>query len=345
MKLPGRSKSSLRMVGLEGGDAERAYINYYKLLLEHGISAYSLPYDVLDGRADRYMSDKRVTGFRVDYRDDEYAAKAARKLRSDPEWLKKAYFYFLDEPLDEGMYEELVRRSRRLLEIFPEARIVSPFFVDPEMSDGRDGLEYSFGSVNIWCPKLSAFDTKNIYNEKQQKELEPLKDRLARRRGLGEDVWTYVCWEPGEPYLNLYVNMEGIRHRLIPWQMYMLGVNGFLYWSSNYWHYVDDPRTDMATVKWLSGKVYGDGSLIYGGRGTAEAASSLRLEQLRSGFADFEYLKLIETLSGPAEAASCAGVMVKGLTDYVTDDGELFRLKASMGERIEKLFLSGNRDE
>ncbi len=323
-------------------EAQRLYEKYYEFAVEHHISPYSLPYNVLDERADKYLDDPRVTGFRVNYGDDDYLRAVAEKLSRKPEWLKKAYFYFLDEPGDEDRYMDLVRMSRHLLEIFPQARIVSPYFVNPDMYLGNDALEYCFGTVNIWCPKLFCLDRdrpQNIYTNKQLGKLAPMADRLAERRALGEDVWTYVCWEPGEPYLNLYINMQGIQHRLIFWQNYLLGANGFLYWSSNYWDRISDPWESGATVNWLSDRVYGDGSLLYNGSkvGVDGPCSSLRLEAVRDGVDDFTYLTMLEN-SGMSreEVLRIVRRLTASLTEYTGNDDLLYRARYSLGSMIEK---------
>ena len=327
---------------MDGDEAQRLYEIYYEFALEHHVSPYTLPYDVLDERADKYLDDPRVTGFRVKYGDNSYLRAVAEKLSQKPEWLKKAYFYFLDEPGDEDRYMDLVKLSRHLLEIFPEARIVSPFFVNPDMYLGNDALEYCFGSVNIWCLKLFCFDRErpeNIYTNKQIKKLAPIADRLAERRAMGEDVWTYVCWEPGEPYLNLYINMQGMQHRLIFWQNYMLGANGFLYWSSNYWDRVNDPWESGATVNDLSPFVYGDGSLMYNGNkvGVDGPCSSLRLEAVRDGVDDFTYLSMLEDSGMPrGEVLKLVGRLTAGLTEYTLSDDMLYKARYTMGNLLEK---------
>lgn len=331
----------------DNDELQLLYEKYYDFLAEHKISPYSLPYDVLDGRADKFMDDPRVTGFKVEYGNDDYILAVREKLLSKPGRVEKAYFYFLDEPSTPEAYEHLVSKSRHLLELFPEARIVSPFFVDPDMYDGRDAVEYSFDSVNIWCAKLHCFDVNNpnnIYSDLQNARLASLKDRLAERRAMGEDVWTYVCWEPGEPYLNLYVNMPGIRHRLIFWQNYLVGANGFLYWSSTYWSKVSDPWSDMSTVKNLSPNVFGDGSLLYNGSkvGVFGACSSLRLEMIRDGIDDYEYFAMLENLGvSRDELLKIVSRLSPSLTEYTSDDDLLYRVRIMLGDMIEKLTERG----
>jgi len=331
-------------MGLSGAEGSAMYRKYYDFLLEHHVSAYSMPVDILSDEADAYMSDPRVTAFKIGSTSDDYVKAVAEKLRSNPEWLKKAYFYFLDEPNTQDAYIKLVDISNHIREIFPEARIVSPFFTDPEMYDGTDGVEYATGSVNIWCMKLFCFDSNNIYNQNQLATLKPIDERLKARRELGEDVWTYVCWEPGEPYLDLYINMTGLQNRLIFWQNHNLSANGFLYWSSNYWNSVDDPWTDGTTVKWLSHYVFGDGSVLYNGNkvGIDGPCSSLRLEHVRDGVDDYTYLEMLSEYGMSDEAIEkLVNSVTSSLTEYTDNDDLFYKNRIRVGQILENLVKKG----
>ena len=91
------------------------YKQYYDMLLQYNFSAHDLPYDILDDRADAYMSNPHVTGFRVDYNlDDEKLIAINEKLKSNPVWLEKAYFYIYDEPNDVAALNVLKGRVERL---------------------------------------------------------------------------------------------------------------------------------------------------------------------------------------------------------------------------------------
>ena len=52
-------------------------VEHYELLLEHNLCGYDIPYDLLDPRADAYMSDPRVTSFRIPFYngDTDYEEK------------------------------------------------------------------------------------------------------------------------------------------------------------------------------------------------------------------------------------------------------------------------------
>lgn len=63
---------------------EELYVKYYDYLLEHKISAYNLPVDILSDEADAYMSDPRVTSFIIPYSDDDATLQASRQGLLEP---------------------------------------------------------------------------------------------------------------------------------------------------------------------------------------------------------------------------------------------------------------------
>ena len=162
---------------------------------------------------------------------------------------------------------------------------------------------------------------------------------MAEQEAQGDEVWWYVCWEPGYPFCNMYVNENGINHVALFWQQYMCGVDGFLYWCVNYWTYVDDPWTDMATVQgWLSDSVYGDGSLLYPGKkvGIEGPVASLRLECIRNGLEDVELLKLAEELIGRDAVMEQVNKVTKSLDNHTKSCETFNSARNAIGDLIEE---------
>ena len=330
--------------GLTDSDEIKAeYKKYYDFLLEHNCSSYTLPYDILDERVDAYLDDPRVTSFRVPYPDNDDTIRAYyQKLSTNKEWLEKAYFYPLDEPADSSDYAKIVAIGTRLKELFPGYRLCVPFFIDPEMGDGTDGISYVEEYLNVWCPKLYIFDSENIYNEVQLAREKPIPERMLERRNAGDDVWCYVCWEPGDPYANMYVNMDGVKNRSIFWQADIYGVNGFLYWRVNFWEQIKDPWKDQNTVKWLTPYVYGDGSLLYNGNavGVDGACSSLRLEAVRDGVDDYELIAMARRLGVPEESVKkVVNLVARSVSDFSDDDNDIQNARRILGTLIEREYL------
>jgi len=325
----------------EGEALDALYKNYYDLLLDYKVSAYDLPYDILDERADAYMSDPRVTSFRVPTCDEDDARLTAiyEKLCSDPVWLAKAYFYPLDEPTNREMLDTLAGLCARLHTIAPEVRICTPFFVNIDYDKNTDQITFMTDKTTLWCPKSYAYIDSNIYSAAQKKTYPSFAERMAEREAAGDGVWWYVCWEPGDPYNNMFVDQLGVQHRILFWQQYAHGVDGFLYWSSNHWTGetgTADPWTDMATVKNLSPNVYGDGSLLYNGNvvGVDGACPSLRLAAIRDGIEDYNLFTMAASLLGDDFVADKIGEITQSLIKYTTDTEQFLAVRKSVYEAI-----------
>jgi hypothetical protein len=221
-------------------------------------------------------------------------------------------------------YEELKRRVEKIKSIDPNLRIVSPFFRSPDFSQ-ESAYEALEGLVNIWCAVTSYFN--------------PEKQMEKKKRG--DSSWWYVCCGPGSPYANFHLTMDAIDHRILMWQQKKYQVDGLLYWAANYWLGTPDPWEDMATVKDINPNLYGDGSLLYPGKkmGVDGPICSLRLEMIRDGFEDYEYLTMLEKLRGREEVERVIEEVVKDMTNFTKDVGTLLKVRA----RIAKEILGGNK--
>lgn len=133
------------------------YKAYYDYLLENRISSYYLPYDLTDPRADEYMSDPRVTSFCItgygsDMTDDEIRA-VYNKLSQNEEWLDKAYFYYVDEPLEMTKLNQLKSAGERLENLYPGYNMISPYFMNIDVTEDMDQIAFMSPYLSIWCTK------------------------------------------------------------------------------------------------------------------------------------------------------------------------------------------------
>ncbi|MDO4607834.1 MAG: DUF4091 domain-containing protein [Clostridia bacterium] len=265
-------------------DYEALYKKYYDTLLDrYHICAYDLPYDILDPRADAYMSDPRVKSFKIPYwgGETDKVVKYYEKLKTNPEWLKKAYFYVVDEPQVMADYDRIKDAYEKLQKVYPNAPMVSPFYMDPRDGNGVRAVELLQKYCSVWSPKISLFKD-DWYTE-----------FMRKRNEAGDRIWWYYCWEPPLPYANVFIDMECFYHRVLTWQQYLHGINGMLYWSTTYWEY-GNPWEETSTVPYLSPYCFGDGSLFYPGDriGIDGPVGSLRLEILRSAIEDYQMFQL-----------------------------------------------------
>jgi hypothetical protein len=161
---------------------------------------------------------------------------------------------------------------------------------------------------------------------------------MANEQAGGDTVWWYVCWEPRDPFCNLQINENGLNHVTLFWQQYLYGVEGILFWAGTYWHYVDNPWTDMETIKSIiSDGIYGDGSLVYPGNyvGVEGPVASLRLECVRNGMEDYDLLLLAEELLGRDWVTEQMKAVTQNMTVHTTDSEDFNSVRKAIGDAIE----------
>lgn len=322
-------------------EATALYKSYYDTLLEHKLNAYTMPYDVLDPRADAYMSDPRVTSFCCDYEigttyhgfeDDELVARIGKKLASNPVWLRKAYAYPLDEPRSIDHLIRLKAHTERLSRLIPGIHQVIPFYCDLDVDEMTDQVAYMAPLHDIWCPKAQLF--REIYTEEQAAKYLPFPDRMVQEQQKGKRVWWYVCNYPQPPYFNVFTNDPGLCSRALFWQQYRYGVTGFLYWGSNSWLRPVDPWDDTDT---FGNDIHGDGILFYPGPkvGIDGPVVSLRMKIIRSGIEDFELFTMAEKVIGREALTEMILSVVPSLIEVRGDGDTLLALREKIARTLE----------
>jgi len=182
-------------------------------------------------------------------------------------------------------------------------------------------------------------------------------------RTEGKDMWWYTCCWPRYPYPNWFVECPSIEARLLLGAMsYKFKAGGYLYWAVARWLNEDgvsntspitsgpytswDPRTfyHSKTGTWASG----DGCLLL--PGPTDFIPTIRLENVRDGLEDYEYLWLLADLvntiapgSTPEEIAFVAdanallavpGSVVNSLTSFTRDPGDLYSFRQQVADKI-----------
>lgn len=324
----------------DSAESRAMYAKYYESLLAHKISAYALPADIRSDEANAYMDDPRVTGFTIPLADtDEELNQYFGKLRQKREWFSKAYFYALDEPSGKASYERMEQISARLSRLEPNFRQVIPFYMNPQFDIRLHAVESMTGKVRIWCPESNTWDDLNAWDKIGRGPDSSLGPKMRARQAAGDTVWWYVCCGPREPYCNLHISMQGILHRLLFWQQMQKQVEGLLYWSTNWWIKdtgTADPWTDMATVKDIDPDLYGDGSLFY--PGPEGPLPSFRLECIRDGIEDYEYLKMAEERLGRDFVNDTIRQVTTSLTEYDTDEEHFEEVRIRLGQALEQVW-------
>ena len=333
---------------------------YLEVAFRHGLNAFNLNFScnligIMSALKPDYCNvHDRKTGRRTNgkYGPDtltrEEADRVFRELLPDyiahlkeKGWWDAAHIECIDEP-GPDLYDELKRVYGLLHEVAPDLKRLSA-----GVRVGHPLGDY----VEIYCPQTQHFD------------LEPALE--AQRKG--KHSWWYICWGPNPPWPNWFVTQDCVAHRVLFWQSWQNRIEGFLYWSVNYWWRgkAEDCPKDPA-LRWPSKPfeltLFGDGVLIYPGYRLGEPWPSLRLNVIRDGLEDYEYLWLLNDLARRAKEVGMAAEIVKeaerilavppeltpDLKTYNDDPSVLLNLRRRVAElivRLRKMLAAGGPSE
>jgi hypothetical protein len=325
---------------------------YYSFLLAHRINPTNL---YLRGRPQpkledfQYCVDRGMNAMNIAYlydrqhiaRDKGHFSEEMKRtlveelpnivsFLKERQWLHKSFIYGPDEP-NPHHYSAVKEMFALVQRVAPGVRRV---LTEPP-------AEELFGYVDVWVPLIRDYDEK----------------KCRSRQELGEEIWLYVCNFPHHPYPNFFIDYPAIDHRILFWMAWKYDASGFLYYSLNRWvtnyHEGQKRWPDVHWNTFTCENYNGDGQLIYPGP-DGEPYSSVRLEVIRDGIEDFEYLRNLqgwmEVLAGkeieeagqllrPTEELISAikEKLVANMTSYTKDPHEVFLYREMVAEAIEKL--------
>ena len=170
-------------------------------------------------------------------------------------------------------------------------------------------------------------DTWDVYVQQYE------KSGVKKRVEAGDEAWLAICcWPSDRP--NLFHEYPAIDGRMLGWICFQTGVTGFEYWSPNNWTGNSSPPALRGGWKANTFLDYnGDGYLTYPSS-DGLALSSQRLENLRDGFEDYEYLHLLKKLG---DKTNLVQQVVTGPINYSSDPKLLYRVRENTAKRIEEL--------
>ncbi len=170
-------------------------------------------------------------------------------------WDHRALNYLVDEPRPE-QYEAVIQAYTLAKSLAPKVRTLSAGWHPPP--------EFA-GVIDIWAHQAAH------YREKDRE--------VGPRRG--QDAWLYTN--------RLHGIDQPLAHpRLIGWLLYRYRFSGYLLWGVNYWP--GDPWTTPPGPR----DYYRKGTFYYPHPVTGRPVPTTRLETLRRGLQDFQYLMLLD---------------------------------------------------
>ncbi len=344
------------------GDDSLLYKNYYDLLLENRICAYTLPYATkgtfTDPRVNEYLNNPRVTAFNpIDWKNHEYTddtiQAAYAYLSQNEAWLEKSYFYIVDEPGNKEALDKIIAAAEQLEKYFPGYKMMAPMHLNYALNADctEDFISYIDKAINVWCYKPYFYTTYAEYNYDKnltyrmsagiEKNLGTFGERMEKEQAEGDELWWYVTRRPESPEITLGMDTESVRHRILFWQQKLYNVDSFLYYLVNDWYEIGENNGLNKKHESATGvdnfDCYGNGVLVYCGQDfdVYGGVGSLRLENVRDGIEDFEYLTMLEELYGKEVTDALIYRLTTDISHYNTDTDNFNALRIALGNILE----------
>jgi hypothetical protein len=155
---------------------------------------------------------------------------------------------------------------------------------------------------------------------------------------MGKEIWMYVA-SPTRPFPTIILDGPSLDVRILPWICWRSGAGGLLYWCVNYW-YLTDPWRDPMT--WPDQN--GNGSLFYPGK-DGRPVDSIRIEVLRDGLEDYEYLRMLSAAGAVGEMEDRLRGVVSSTWEYARTPAELCAVREMIGERLSAAHYPGKEQD
>ncbi|UCD56954.1 MAG: extracellular solute-binding protein [Candidatus Hydrogenedentota bacterium] len=243
--------------------------SFFWFLVEHRLSPYLPPVPIDSREAARYVKDERVSGCRLPFHPNHPRFERAVLLAKQGGWLEKLFAYFIDEPTYH-QYGAVIKSGERIHSMSASPKFLVTCFPD----------ELLIGAVDIWCIHMRFLPEGLPHGFMDRQDY---ARAVSERLEAGDEVWWYTAGGV-KPFPTLHIEDDPAAFRIIPWLPQLYRIGGFLHWQAANW----SQPFDKPFVPPFGN---GEGVLVY--PGDSQPASSIRLELLREGLEDMEYLLLL----------------------------------------------------
>ena len=273
--------------------------------------------------ADWYTADNPATPY--NQRWFTYIA-ALRDYLAQLDYLDQAYYYFANEPQDQVDYDAVAWYAEQLKQVAPDLKLMVSEEPKPQIFNHPN---YSSAKIDIWMAHLGV-------------HFDPLVswDRLAN---FDEETWIYFLHGTRLPRFNpITIDHPGIEGRLTGWFLWKYRLGGIGYYQFNNW----------SSNPWVNTMDYGQNGnrfLIYPpsqansrityGANDHRFVPSIRLEMIRDGFEDYEYLYLLNngSIPQPYEVTAADPHVDKVIGDtvaYSRNSSFIYNLRKLIGQKL-----------
>lgn len=256
-------------VGKGSADAKNITESFYWVMVEHRISPYEPPVPLNSPEVGKFLADERVSACRIPFPPGNDKYDALVEAAKQGGWLEKLFVYFIDEPTYH-QFPAVVETGKSIHKQEQHPKFLVTCF--PEQS--------LLGAVDIWCIHLSFLPVgiPHLFSDRAE-----YFRKVRERQAAGDRVWWYTAGAV-KPFPTLHIEDDPAAFRIIPWMQQLYGMDGFLHWEAANW-------TQPIDEAFIPGFGNGEGVLVYPGK--KSPLPSIRLELLREGLEDMEYLFLL----------------------------------------------------
>jgi len=308
-----------------------------------------------DREYDRYMNTLKTKRVVLEPRSGELPGGESTALFSEAfnrrvmAYVKQVYDYYkkngwlsrlvFNSPIDEPNTAQQYADTRHWAELVHKAAPGVPFLVTESPVPDRPDWGTLIGFAN------------NFSIHGNQLNRPPVKKAIRDVQAKGGEITWYISCDQVYPQPNYFIDGPAMDPVMVPWITWRYGMNGILYWDIAFWPQTPDPWLDPVT--YLSGFLCSDGYILngegcmvypgnhakrYTGQNDVDGpVSSIRLELLREGIEDYEYLWLLKSLGDSDFADRAVQGMVVDVSAFSRNVDELFELRQKMAARIESL--------
>ena len=192
--------------------------------------------------------------------------------------------------------------------------------------------------VGLWCPQSTAYTMNgdrhrgehvNYFNDTRRYKYYGgnFDTRIAKFRERGDKIWWYICESPEFPYANFFGNYQGVIQRDVLWQQYLFNTDGILYWLANEWDSCSRTRYES-----------GAGILMFYSqlfRQEEEGpVGSIKLENIRDGIEDFQYMKMLEDEIGRDAVLEYVKEVTTEILEYTENPDVLASAREAIAYRL-----------
>lgn len=239
--------------------------------------------------------------------------------------LEKAYYYFANEPQDQADYDAVAWYSKQLKNAAPNLKLMVSEEPKPDIFSHPNYTSSS--QIDIWLALLNHYDPAVSF------------DRQANHN---EETWMYWLHGTQPPYFNpITLDHPGIESKFTGWFLWKYRLSGLACYAMNNWgaNPWTQPMVDNQNGNrfMLYPPSQSNDSISYGSN-SHRFVPSIRLELMRDGLEDYEYLYVLNNNNPPeANAANAAdsqaGKIIAGLKSYTRDSEFMYNLRRLIGQK------------